>query len=137
MIGSPFQSYLFAQAFGLYFVIMAVILLSRKNYYRNRLMQKPTYPSLLSCSLSLFIAILFVLLHNIWVMQPKVYVTLVCWLFLIRSILWLSIPERMFAFSKKIYSGKGYYLLIAFMLFMGVMLMAKGSYLYIMKFTSF
>jgi hypothetical protein len=135
MIGSTFQSYLFAQAFGLYFVIMAVMLLSRENYYRNKLTQEPSYPSFLSCSLALFISILLVLLHNVWVFQPRVAVTIVCWLFLIRSVLWLSMPERMFELTKKVCLGKRYYVLIILMMLVGIAMMVRGSYLYVMIIT--
>lgn len=133
MLSSSLHSYLLAEAFGLYLVIVSIILLSRENYYRNRIMQAPTYPSFLSCSIALFIGIFLVLIHNIWVLQPRVVVTILCWAFLIRAVLLLSAPEQMFMITRKLCTGKSYYFVVLFMAILGIWLMGKSSYLYMLK----
>lgn len=130
MLGSPLHTYLLAQAFGLYFIILAIIFASRENYYRKMLQEQP-YPSFLSCSLSLFISILLVLVHNIWVFAPRVVVTLVCWGFFIRTILLISYPEYMSALIRKLCTGKGYYIGLALVGLLGIILLARGTMLFV------
>lgn len=130
MLSSNLHTYLLAQGFGLYFFIMAIILFSRREYYRVKLVQESSYPSVLSCSLLLFVGIFLVLLHNEWVLLPRVMVTVVCWTFLIRAVLLLAAPERMLAINRKICMGKGYYVCILIMGVLGVLLMTRGIYLY-------
>lgn len=130
MLGSPLHSYLLAQAFGLYFIILSIIFLSRENYYRQVLQQQP-YPSFLSCSLSLFISIFLILIHNIWVFAPRVMVTIVCWAFFLRTILLISYPEYMSAWIKKICAGRGYYVGLGLMGLLGILMLTRGTMLFV------
>ena len=130
MLNSPLHSYLLAEAFGLYFVIISIVLLSRENYYRKLMTQEPRYPSLLSCSLSLFLSIFLVLVHNLWVAQPRVIVTLVCWGYLLRNVLLIAYPELLFGLTRKICTGKLYYLGLFAMAALGILLLIRGSFLF-------
>jgi hypothetical protein len=130
MLNSPLHSYLLAEAFGLYLVIMSVILLSRENYYRKLMTQEPHYPSLLSCSLSLLISIFLLLIHNLWGLHPRLVVTLVCWLYFIRNILLIAYPEWVFKVIRQICVGKMYYLTLFMMATAGVLLLIRGSFIF-------
>lgn len=130
MLNSPLHSYLLAEAFGLYFIIMSIVLLSRENYYRKLMTQTPRYPSLLSCSLSLFISILLVLVHNLWVAEPRVIVTVVCWAFLLRNVMLIAYPEWVFGAIRKVCAGKMYYFILFVMAALGVILLLRGSVLF-------
>lgn len=131
MLNSPLYTYLLAEAFGLYFIIMSIILLSRENYYRKLMTKEPHYPSLLSCSLSLFLSILLVLIHNFWALQPRLLVTLVCWAYLIRNVLLIAYPERFFGALRRVCMGKTYYLALLGMAVLGIILLVRGSMLFV------
>ncbi len=131
MLNSPLHTYLLAEAFGLYFIIMSIILLSRENYYRKLMTKESHYPSFLSCSLSLFVSIILVLIHNFWVWQPRLLVTLVCWAYLLRNVLLIAYPERFLAFIRRICMSKTYYLMLLGMAILGTILLVRGSMLFV------
>ncbi len=131
MLNSPLHSYLLAEVFGLYFIIMSIVLLSRENYYRKLMVQEPRYPSLLSCSLSLFISIFLVLIHNLWVMQPRVLVTIVCWCYLLCNVLLIAYPEWVFKCTRQVCMSKMYYVVLFCMAMSGVILLIRGTFLFL------
>ena len=126
------HSFLFSQVFGLYFVIMSIILLSRADYYKALIgkLKKPGSGIVMTASLSLFIGLFLVVTHNIWTFQPRVVVTIICWLFVIKSVLWLVAPERMLRGFQKIWAGNGHYILTVSGIIIGVYMMTRGFYLF-------
>ena len=135
MGNSSVESFLLAQTFGLYMTIQAIILLSRASYYRELIakMKEPGFASLVGCSITLMLGIFLVLIHNVWVMHPRVMVTVVCWIILIKSILWLAAPERMLNIAKRACAGKGYHIAVVLMGCFGLSLISKGFYVYIVN----
>lgn len=133
MFGPLFHSYVLAQVFGLYFVIMAIIMLSRVSYYRELIatLIQPTVGMMVGTSFGLLLGLLLIIVHNIWVLEPRVIITLIGWLIVIKSILWLAVPEAMVRLSKQVYSGSGYYFTCGVMLLIGIFLMTKGFYLWL------
>lgn len=132
MIGSHLHSFLLSQVFGLYFVIISVIFLSRASYYKN-LMAKAKGPGIdvmINGLLFLLISLFFVVMHNIWTLHPRVAVTVVCWFFFIRSVLWLSAPTRMFNFVKKIWAGNAHRYMFTLLFLFGIYFMTRGFYLF-------
>mgnify|MGYP005674654175 CR=1 FL=1 len=132
MLGSHLHSFLFSQVFGLYFVIMSIILISRADYYKALIakIKAPDLTIMMISALCVFIGLFFVVMHNIWEFKPRVIVTIMCWLFVIKSVLWLTSPERMLKLLKKMWKGKGHVVICTIMLFVGIYLMARGFYLF-------
>ncbi|KTD06876.1 hypothetical protein [Legionella jamestowniensis] len=131
MFSTFFHSYLFAQVLGFYFLIMAIVLLARVNFYRRffATLTADYGTILVSASFGLAVGLLIVVTHNFWILEPHVLiVTIVGWLILIKSILWLSIPDTMAAFSKRVYLGAGYYIVVAILAILGIVLISKGFY---------
>lgn len=122
----------FAQVMGLYLVIMGIIMLSRASYYREMIRHLKVGSStiVLASVAGLIMGISLVLVHNLWTWQPEVLVTLVAWGILIKSICWLSFPEYMVNMTQKMYSGWGYYTVIAVAGIVGMVLMTHGFYLF-------
>ncbi|WP_244599580.1 hypothetical protein [Legionella londiniensis] len=112
---------------------MSVILLSRTPYYRalvqNMTAQNPGI--LTGASFGLLLGLLLVVVHNFWVWEPRVFITIISWIILIKSLIWLSFPEKMLKFTQKTVAGPAYYVIIALMFIVGVILITKGFYLYI------
>ncbi|AMQ27771.1 TPA: hypothetical protein KKX32_002936 [Legionella pneumophila] len=126
------HSLFLAQAIGLYLLIVGIIMLSRASYYRELLthLKEGSATIVTAGSLGLIIGICLVLVHNIWVPESEVLVTLVAWLILIKSILWLGFPEFMVKCSQKAYTGTSYYVISIVVLIIGILLITHGFYLF-------
>lgn len=126
------HSLFLAQAMGLYLVIVAIIMLTRARYYQDILTRTHVGSSSLVVmgTVGLILGIILVLVHNLWTMEIEVLITLVAWLVLIKSILWLGFPEMMVNYTHKIYQGPGYYIIAIIAGIVGVILMSYGFYLF-------
>jgi hypothetical protein len=132
-------SFILSQFFGVYWLILAVVMFYRAPYYR-RMVKKMNPESgtiLLGGLLGLMFGLFFVGIHNLWAFQPTVLVTLVCWFILIFSLLWLSTPERMVRWTQKMCTGKGYYVLSTFILLLSLFFLGRGVYMYAMQHQAF
>lgn len=133
MFFDDFHSFVLAHVFGLYLIIMAIIMLARVGYYREmiRNLQPASGSVVFGAMYGLLLGLLLVTIHNHWEWRPSVIVTFLAWLILIKSILWLAFPETMLRFAKKTYAGKGYYVAIAIAAILGMLLISKGAYPFI------
>lgn len=128
---SPFfHSFLIAQIFGLFMFIMSVILLSRVKFYRDLIngMKAHSVGAVVGASVGLLLGIFLVVLHNVWLFQSLVIITIVGWFIFIKSVLWLAFPEAVIAWNKKVYSGVGYYFVAAILMIFGILLLSHGFY---------
>jgi hypothetical protein len=125
----------FAQIMGLYLLITAIIMLARRDYYQHLLVNIKERSSsvVVAAAFGLIFGLGVVLTHNIWTWESEVLVTLVGWVLVIKSILWLSFPESMANYCKKVYGGAGFYLLVLIMVVVGVTLTAHGYYLFSLR----
>ncbi len=133
MFETILDSFLLSQVFGLYLVITAIIMLSRVDFYRDLVkhLDLRNGTIIIGASFGMLLGLLLVDLHNVWIMKPRVVVTVICWLILIASVCWLSVPELMLAWMRKIYAGRGYYLLTLFIGGWGCVLLFRGMYLFV------
>lgn len=128
---SLFHSFLLSQVLGLYLIIMAVSIMSRAKHIRdivNRL-DPNSFSVFASASGMLLFGLFAVTIHNYWSWHPFVLVTIVCWLILIRAVLWLAFPEKMIKITKKVVNGAGCYVVTIVALIVGVLLLSRGTYL--------
>ncbi|WP_133129343.1 hypothetical protein [Legionella yabuuchiae] len=133
MFGALFHTFVLSQVFGLFLVIMAIIMVSRTKYYRDLILRlDPFDPAIaIGASFGLMLGILLVVIHNLWSWEPRVVVTILSWFILIKSVFWLSFPVKMTAWAKKVYLSPWYYVVAVVMVVVGVFLLTKGFYLYI------
>ncbi len=133
MFGSIINSFFLSQILGLYLIISAIIMWSRADFYRDlvRHIDLKHGTLIIGASFGMLLGLFLVDIHNIWVFKPRVVVTLFCWLVLVQSILWLSMPEKMLALMKRVYSGIGYYALTFIMAGLGTILVSRGMYLFV------
>lgn len=128
-------TYGLAQLFGLFLLIMAVVLISRRDYYRrvyeNTSEDNPII--VLTSIIGLLVGMLLIQSHGVFVLQYRVVVTILCWLVFVNSLLWLMMPEKMLAFSKKVIHGKGYYIVVGGIAFFGFWVLLRASELFIFK----
>jgi uncharacterized protein YjeT (DUF2065 family) len=95
-----FTSLYFGRFFGLYLLIMGILLITRSNHMRAVVHEFIKSPALITFagSLSLILGLLIVLLHNTWEWSWRVIVTLLAYLTIIQGLIRLFHPE----FLKKI-----------------------------------
>jgi len=131
MVPELIHSFMISHIFGLYMIIVAIVMLSRVNHFRSMIakVQADDIALYISASFGLLLGIFLVDMHNLWVFRPRVLVTLLCWVILIKSILWLAFPVGMTKSSKKIISGNGYYIAVLVLLVWGIFLLARGSFI--------
>ena|SRR3990167_1668119 len=132
MLNDTLHSLFLAQAIGLYLLIVGIIMISRAKYYQDLLSHIKVGNStiVLAGSFGLIVGISVVLVHNIWIWESELVITLVGWALLIKSILWLSFPEKMVKYAIKLYSGMGYYIVSVLAMLGGILLMTHGFYLF-------
>lgn len=126
------HSLFLAQIMGLYMIIMPIILIQRRDLYRNILrgVEKSSLTLMMGGTFWLIVGLILVDLHNIWEWRPLVVITIVSWIILIKSILWLSMPEKMLAWCKKISQSSWFYLHMGITALLGVFMIAKGFFLF-------
>lgn len=126
------HSLLIAQLLGFFLLFMGIILLARAEYYKAMFGAETLCPiSVFFASvMGLILGILLVLVHNLWLWGPSVIITLLAWLILVKSLLWLAFPERMLKVTHRLYSGYAYYVMALIALILGVILLSHGCYLF-------
>ncbi|BCA96469.1 hypothetical protein TUM19329_28300 [Legionella antarctica] len=133
MVREYFHTFILSQVFGVYLILLAIILASRARHYKKVLknINPNGFGILVGGSFGLLLGLFLVTIHNFWDGQFATdLLSIFLWFILIKSILILSFPEKVITLSQKLYSGKGYYVMIIIMAVIGVILMANGYYLY-------
>ena len=137
MLTQHYYSFLLSQIFGAFLFIIAIIVMGRMYYYRKIILQlQPQDPCIpVAACFTLFMGIIFVVTHNVWAWNRSTFVTLLCWLILMKGLLWLAMPEQMLASTKKLCAGTGYYWMIVICLLVGVIFLGKGMELFILHYS--
>ncbi|MGV3739939.1 MAG: hypothetical protein ACO1N3_01435 [Gammaproteobacteria bacterium] len=135
MINQHYYSFMLSQILGAFLFIVAIIIMGRMYYYRKIILnlqaQDPIIPVV--ASITLFLGIVLVVTHNVWELHRATAITILCWVILIKGLLWLALPENMLAIAKKIMAGTGYYWLIVGLVITGVVFLGKGMELFILN----
>lgn len=128
MQASAVYSFVLSQVFGLFLFIVGIALLSQSNHYRKVFdALKIDNPCImLSTLLNLLIGLVLVYTHNVWVLKPIVYVTILSWTVFVNALLWLFLPKKMFRLSQVMMRGSGYYWFSLIALLIGLSILARG-----------
>jgi hypothetical protein len=130
-VNDPLHSLVMAHVIGLYLIIIAIVMIARADHYRSMInkLQGDSGVIMVSASFGLVLGLIMLVIHNTWLWESEVLITIIAWLVTIKSILWLSFPEKMVAVSKVIYSGKSYYVMATIAIVIGIALLTHGYYL--------
>lgn len=129
LLHNSIHSLVIAQVLGMYFVIMALVMIARADHYRALIakLQPDSGIVPLAASVGLVFGLLLVVVHNLWLWESEVVITVIAWLILIKSVLWLAIPERMVTFSRVIYSGNAYFIVAVITGLIGIALLTHHA----------
>lgn len=113
---------------GIYILILALLMLLRPNSFRNMVQQMISSPATMGvvAILTTISGLILVLFHNIWVMDWSVLVTLLCWLTLVKGVAQLFFPEKIAAFSGRILEKCNYYAAMVIYFALAVILLYCG-----------
>ncbi len=125
---SQIYTFLLSQIFGLFMFIVGLAMFARRQYYQDLFKNiQPHEPSIFFASMiALLLGIILVDTHNLWILKPALYVTIMCWLVFISALFWIFIPDRMFLRWKKILTGRGYYWTEGFLIIWGFIMLFAG-----------
>lgn len=84
-----------AKAIGFFFIVMAIAMFAKEKKIKVMIKEVCSNPALmfLAGEINLVIGILIVLMHNVWVWDWRVLVTLVGWMCLIKGIVRTLFPH--------------------------------------------
>lgn len=125
-----FHSVVISQVLGLYMLIMSIIMIARAKYFREVILkvQPDDMLIVMSGTFTLFLGILLVTVHNHWVWDPTVLITIVSWLIFFKAICLLAFPKCTLSWSQRLYAGPGYYITLGIVFILGAILLAMGAY---------
>ncbi len=137
MLSQGVITFVLTQLFGVYIIVMSIVLFIRAQSYRKLVqnMNPESGTIVLAGAFGLLLGIFFVGIHNLWVLEGYVLITMLCWLILIFSLLLLFVPELMVIWLRKLVLSRAYYFLIAFMIIFGFACVGKGMYMYVLLHT--
>ena len=124
-------SIFFARFFGISFVIICLGILINHRYYQvlwQHFLEQP-FILLLAGIIDIFVGLAVVLLHNLWVSDWRVLITLVGWLLLIRGSARVLIPRTILKLATAIIERKHYNMIntvLAIFVIIGLFLAYKG-----------
>ena len=93
-----------AKLFGFYFIIIGTALVLNQAWYQKAIhdIGNNNGQTLLTGIITLILGLIAVALHNVWVYDWEVWITLLCWLLLIKGIIRTMFPSYFQHMAKKI-----------------------------------
>lgn len=116
-----------AEILGITMVVVSLALLIKESYLRKIFSCIENEGCMLACGIVSFVAgLAMVLAHNIWVKNWQVLITILGWIFLIRGLTMLFLPEKTKIIVKKIESANWLSMALVVILFIGLIITYFG-----------
>ena len=122
------ESVLLAKILGSYLLIMSVVMLARPKRFVGIVDEFNECQSALNIAMSmfLFLGLVIVCAHNVWVMAWPTFITVIGWLMVVKWTSYLLFPERFMNLASHL-NNKSYYLISGALTFvLSVFLLCKG-----------
>lgn len=130
MIGAFLHSFIIAKILGIWMIVMSLTLIAKREYMKEVIAELPNakFASFVYASMMVFLGLALVSLHNLWGYELYVLVTIVCWLLLIKGILWMAFPHGMACMAKKMVDSPLFWLAALVNLVYGVVLLSYAAH---------
>ena len=88
-------SLILAKLFGFYFIIIGTALVLNQAWYQKAIheMAKSNGQTMIVGIITLILGLMAVTLHNVWVYNWEVWITLLCWMMLIKGVVRTVFPS--------------------------------------------
>lgn len=120
-------SFFLGRALGIYLLIVSLSMLFNRGVFFNTFQQWSEQPGTITLTafISIILGILMVLVHNVWVADWRIVITLLAWLTLIKGIVRLNFPHAVPQTMEYFHQHRiGYYILSVFCLLLAIFLLA-------------
>ena len=96
MTPSIYQSFLYAHFIGLFLVILSLVILFRLQFYVNvfKTAQLTAFSMFTWGVVLILVGMILVNFHNVWLLKPRLVVTLLVWSILIKGIFLVVFPVK-------------------------------------------
>jgi hypothetical protein len=124
-------SILLARIFGVYLALMAIAMLMHKERC-NAIManiESNAGVSTLATVFTLLLGLLLVNMHNLWVQDWRVVITVLAWITLVKGVAFLFVPEHMMTYHRALHMKGVCGVKEMVVLVVGVFLLYHGYYL--------
>jgi hypothetical protein len=118
-----------AQIIGVYLVFIGLVLLTRYNELRHIVIEAFNNRVIIFVGgiFTLSVGLIIVLIHNTWEASPAVIITILGWLTVLKSLLYLFLPQRTLARLAQFINNRAIYVIGGILsLFVGTYLAAIG-----------
>ena len=115
------------RALGIYLLIVSLSMLINHKVFFNTFQQWVEQPAVITLTafISIMLGILMVLVHNVWVMDWRIVITLLAWLTLIKGVIRLNFPHAVPRTMEYFHQRRAaYYALTIFGLLLAIFLLA-------------
>ncbi len=121
-----------AKAMGIYFLVISLVLLIRPKGFDAAVQDLKERPGLLffTAIVTLVIGILLVLSHNIWVMNWRVIITILCWIVFLKGMLRVFEPSIGMKWAEMICKPKSARIVGIVMLVVSLVLVLFGFFIH-------
>ena len=122
-------SILLAQVMGIYLILEALLVLTRKKFVVNLIDDLSNHKALMfvTGAMVTILGLLVVLNHNVWNASWQVVPTVIGWLMVVKGVLALFVPKMLLAKGKKVAKNRNLAVLVAIVaLLVGAYLVSVG-----------
>ena len=119
------DSIFLAQLMGVYLLVEGIFLLTRQAFVRSVISDLMKSPGLrlLSGLMALIIGLVLVLNHNIWAWSYEGIITILSWLIVLKSVIYLLFSEKIVLRCMQMFNKTGWYV------FTGLVAIVIGGFL--------
>ncbi len=119
-----------AKAFGLYMFIVSLAMLLNPVGFKSMMHDFVETPAAMTAGtiLALVLGIILVLIHNLWVPDWRLLITLLAWLTLLKGVLRIFIPQASVTMVQRCETSGFYYGSAIISLIVGLFLLYKGFF---------
>jgi hypothetical protein len=102
-----------ARIFSIYFLVVGISMLINRSFFRAAMkeMVSNNVAMLIIASTTLILGIVLVTLHNVWVNDWRVAITLICWVVLFSGVIRTVFPTFVQGMARQLTFKNGYFLL--------------------------